>query len=329
MKAISAILLIGAVLAAAANGHSGTERDQVLRVIAFSGVPTLPIRVAEARGLFAAQGLKVITEITPNSPKLRSGLGSGTYHIAHAAVDNAVAMVETENADVVIVMGGDDSMNEFVVQPEIGAVTDLKGKIVIVDAPNTAYALQARRILARAGLRDGDYELRAVGGTPQRLKAMLSDRSLAASMLNPPFSIQAMRQGLRSLGTATDLLGPYQGMGAFVRRDWARQNQQLLVRYLTAFLQAQRWFVDPANRPHATALLAEALELDPLVAAETYERGLEGLAADAQLDLKGLRAVLALRAEVEGQWDGTPPPIDGYYDLTYYQMALVRVGGSD
>lgn len=219
-------------------------------------------------------------------------------------------------------------MNELVVQPGIRSVAELKGRAVIVDAPNTAYALQLKKILASHGLRSGDYELKTVGGTPLRLKAMLSDRGNAATMLNPPFSIQATRGGLRSLGSAAELLGAYQGMSAFVRRDWARDNRDALVRYLTAFLEAQRWFVAPAHRNEAIALLAASLELDPDVAAETYDRGLRGLAPDAKLNIEGFRKVLALRAEVEGQWGGTPPSAERYYDLTYYDAALADAGGT-
>jgi ABC-type nitrate/sulfonate/bicarbonate transport system substrate-binding protein len=319
------IVAVGALLAAAnslPHPRAQTPAFRPLKVVAFSGVPTMPIRVAAARGLFARHGLQVELEITPNSPQLRNGLAAGTYDLAHAAVDNAIAMVETANADVAIVLGGDNSMNEFVVQPEIRSIADLKGKAVIVDAPDTAYALQARKILATAGLSPKDYELKVVGGTPQRLKAMLADPTNAASMLNPPFSIQATKRGLRSLGAAADLLGRYQGMGAFVRRDWARDNRDTLVRYLTAFLEAQRWFVDPENREDAVALLSDALDLSPEVAADTYVRGLQGLAPDARLDLDGLREVLKLRAELEGQWGGTAPAAERYYDLSFYEAAL-------
>ena len=69
----------------------------------------------------------------------------------HGAVDNAVAMAEVAKADIAVVNGGDNGWNQLIVQPEIGAVADLRGKTVIVDAPNTAYALQLYELLARTG----------------------------------------------------------------------------------------------------------------------------------------------------------------------------------
>jgi ABC-type nitrate/sulfonate/bicarbonate transport system substrate-binding protein len=244
-------------------------------------------------------------------------------------VDNAVAMVETAGADVVIVLGGDGSMNELVVQPGIGAIADLRGKTVIVDAPNTAYALQLRKILLRHGLKAGqDYTLKPIGGTSQRLAAMREQTEYAASMLNPPFSILAGRAGLRSLGSAVAMLGPYQATGGFVRRAWAQANGPTLERYIRGYVEALRWSLAPANREETIALLAERLTLAPDVAALTYARAVDpagGLASDGRLDLEGFRNVLALRAELEGQWGGQPPAPERYLDLQYYRQALATL----
>src|SRR2546421_988197 len=100
-----------------------------------------------------------------------SGLAAGEFEIAQAAVDNAVAMVELAKQDVVIVTGGDSSMNELIVQPEVRSYGDLKGHTLLVDALNTAYALQLKKILLMNGLKDGvDYKLNPIGGTTQRLR---------------------------------------------------------------------------------------------------------------------------------------------------------------
>jgi len=42
--------------------------------------------------------------------------------------------------------------------------------------------------------------------------------------------------------------------------------------------------------------------------------------------MDGFKAVLALRAEIEGQWGGKPPAPDKYLDLGYYERALALVG---
>lgn len=330
---IAAVAGSGRAQAPNAARAAQTPPRQTLRVISFGGISTVPLRLALARGTFASHGLDVVAEFTPNSTVLREGLAAGKYDVAHAAVDNAVAMVELDHADVVVLMGSDDSMTELIVQPTIATVADLRGKTVAVDAPNTAYALQLRKILLMSGLTAGaDYTMKAVGGTPQRLDAMIRDKENAAAMLNPPFSIQAKAAGLKSLGSATKLIGPYQGIGAFALRSWAANHRDMLVTYLAAYVEALRWFLAPENKADALAFLAADLKLPPEVAAEAYARAVAvpgGLAPDARLDLAGLANVLKLRAEIEQQWKGIPPGPDKYFDPSYHQAALAFLAGQN
>src|SRR5262245_9321131 len=118
-----------------------------LAVIVFPGVPNLPIFAAQAKGFFAKRGLDSDIKFTPNSQELRNGLAEGRYQIAHSAVDNAFAMKDKANVDIAVVSGGDNSFNHLIAQPEIRSLADVKGKMVLVDAVNTAYAFQLYEIL--------------------------------------------------------------------------------------------------------------------------------------------------------------------------------------
>lgn len=297
-----------------------------LKVKVFPGAQNLPLFAAQAQGYFARQGLAVEILFTRDSQEQRDGLAKGEFQIAHAAVDNAVAMVERAKQDVVIVMGGDSSLNELFVQPDIASVKDLRGHTLVVDAPDTAYALQLKKVLLMNGLKEGaDYKVKPVGGTMIRLKSMLADKQMKAAMLNAPFSIDAQAAGLKSLGRAIDLIGPYQASGAFVQRGWAKANAATLERYITAYIQGMRWTLAPANRAEGAKLLTERLKLKPEVASRTMELLAEpkfGFATDARFDVKGFRNVLALRAEIEGDWGGKAPSAGRYYDLSYYKRAL-------
>jgi ABC-type nitrate/sulfonate/bicarbonate transport system substrate-binding protein len=316
--------------ALAASGGAAAAPETPLRVNVFPGSPNLPIFTGLERGIFARHGLKVDLQNTPNSQAQRAGLADGKFEIAHAAVDNAVAMVETAGCDTIIVMGGDASMNEFMVRPEIGGIADIRGKILAVDAPNTAYALVAKKILKNNGLIEGrDYTVRPVGGTMQRSQAIATDPELAAGMVNLPFSITIREKGLKSLGRSRDLIGPYQATGAFVMRSWAQANGDPLERYIAAYVESVRVAMDPANRGEAAATLVKHLNLDPKVAEQTVAQLMIpgfGLAPDARFDMEGFRTVLALRAEMEGQWGGKPPAPEKYLDLGYYERALKRLG---
>jgi ABC-type nitrate/sulfonate/bicarbonate transport system substrate-binding protein len=306
-----------------------TAAQAPLRVKAFPGASALPLIVAATQGIYEKHGLKVELLFTQNSQEQRDELASGAVQVAHAAVDNAVAMVERAKHDVVIVTGGDSSMNEFFVQPDVRGFADLKGRTLVVDAPNTAYALQAKKILLMNGLREGaDYKVHPVGGTILRYRAMRESREYAAAMLNPPFSVDAAAAGLRSLGRAVDLLGAYQAGGAFVLRSWAQANAETLERYIAAYIEATRWTVMPQNRGAGAKLLVDRFKVDAGVSERTMELLSDpkfGLARDARFDMAGFRNVLALRAEIEGDWGGKPPAPEKYVDLRYYERASGRL----
>jgi len=319
--------MLGALACAAMFGTMSAAPAQThLKVMVFPGLSNFSIFAAEHKYLFAKHGLAVELLNTPNSDVLRNGLAKGDHQIAHAAVDNAVAMVELAKADVAIVTGGDNGLNHIFVQPEINAYADLRGKTVVVDAPNTAFALLLYKALKDAGLNKGDYTVKPVGGTTARLEAMTKDKAnAAAAVLNPPFTFRAGEAGLKDMGTATKAVGAYQSDGAFIMRDWAKANSDALVRYISAYVEGRRWALDPANKAEAIALLSERLKLTPQVAALAYAVATdpaEGMAKDAKFDMAGFANVLKLRAEIEGQWGGKPPAPEKYVDLSYYDRAL-------
>jgi ABC-type nitrate/sulfonate/bicarbonate transport system substrate-binding protein len=315
---LAAALAMGALRPAAA-------ADTGLTVMVFQGMQNLPLLAAQAKGLFAKRGLAVEIKIAPSSEELRNGLAQGRYQIVHTAVDNGVAMAEVAKVDIAVVLGGDDGFNHLFVQPEIASYQDLRGKTVVVDAPDTAFALQLYKMLKLNGLHKGDYAVKPVGATFKRLDAMQHDKSAAAAMLNVPFSIRAGRAGLKDMGTAVAAIGPYLATSGFVLRAWGAANADVLTRYIGAYVEGLRWSLDPANKAAAVDLLAGWLKVPPDIALECYEIAASpagGLAKDAQLDLEGFRNVLKLRAEIEGQWGGTPPSPEKYLDLSYYRAAV-------
>jgi ABC-type nitrate/sulfonate/bicarbonate transport system substrate-binding protein len=298
----------------------------LLHVNTFPTARSLPFYVGVERGFFARHGLNVQLEFTESSERQRAGLASGAVDIVHAAVDNAVAMIDVAKADIVIVSGGDSGTNEFYVQNTIKDFADIRGHAIAVDATNTAYALQARKILAGHGLKDGaDYTLNPVGNGTHRLQALITDSNNAGAILNVPYTLEAAAHGLKSLGRTTDMLGPYQAGGAFVRRAWAHDNALTLDNYLAGFIEALRWSIDPKNRAAAAAILVDKLKLSPDMADKSLALIVEpgfGFTPDAKFDIAGFKNVLALRAETEG---GAPAALEHYIDLSYYDRAMKLV----
>jgi len=297
---------------------------ETIRVNTFPNAKALPFHAGLANGVFARRGVTLELSFTENSTKQREGLAAREFDLVHAAVDNAVAMAEVTKKDVVIVTGGDSGMNEFFVQAYVRSFADLRGRKLVVDAPNTAYAIQAKKILLKHGLKDGtDYTVVPVGRGELRLKAMAENRDYAAAVLNLPFSIQAEQLGMKSLGNTVDILGPYQANGAFALRAWVESNGPLLERYIAAYVEALRWVRRPENQAPCVAILMDKLKVSRDVAERTYRLLVDpvrGFTPDAAFDPEGFRNLLALRAEIEG--DGTAARAEKYVDLSYYQRAI-------
>jgi ABC-type nitrate/sulfonate/bicarbonate transport system substrate-binding protein len=317
--------VIGAVAGAAVMAMSAAAAAQTpLKVIVFPTLANLAQYAALSQGYYSKRGLAVELIATPNSDETREGLAQGRYQIAHGGVDNAVAQAETDKVDLFIFIGGNNGFNSLIVQPDIRSYDDLRGKTMAVDSPVTAFAILMYKMLDVKGLKRGDYTVKAVGGSPQRFQALSKDKTYAAAILNPPFTLQAQDAGLKDLGAAIDVVGPYQSDGGWVLRSWAKANEDTLVRYIQANIEGIRFALNPANKAAMTAVLAERLKLPPDIAARSLQLVLDqkGFATDAKLDMEGFRNMLKLRADMLGTWGGNPPAPERYLDLSYYQRAL-------
>ena len=317
MKRLLAAAL-AVVSATAVTPRDVRAEDTKLSVIVFQGLQNLPMFAAQAKGFYAKRGLNVDIKFTPNSDELRNGIAEGRYQIAHSAVDNSFALKDKANVDIAVVLGGDNSFNHLMVQPEINSLADIKGKTVVVDALNTAYAFQLYEMLRQKGLNKGDYEVKSVGATGFRLDAMTKDKAMVAGIMNPPFSTRGEKAGLKDMGTAAAALGAYQGTSAFVLREWGKENTDTMVKYIQAYIEGWRWAFDPKNKGEVIALLVERLKLTEEVATSAFDSTKNDFHRDGAIDMDGVKNVLKLRAQFEG---GAPADPAKYLDLSYYQKA--------
>lgn len=297
-------------------------------VSTFPNAKALPLWAETEHGLFARRGCDLRLHETGSSDEQREALARGDVHIAQAALDNGVAMA-VAGEDVVIVMGGETGMNDFVVQADIGSFEDLRRRTLAVDSPFTAYALLARRALAQNGLvYERDYAMKPVGNGARRLKALLTDRTIAGAVLNPPFSAEALMHGLKSLGRLNDMLGPYQAGGAYVMRSWAQANRASVVAYIQGYVDSLRWVRSAASTKACESMLARKLDLSTELASATLSQLRDpsfGFSEDAALSEEGMKNLLATRAETEG---GCGPDAAAVVDLSYYHEAMRTLSAS-
>jgi ABC-type nitrate/sulfonate/bicarbonate transport system substrate-binding protein len=314
---VLAALLLGFTVAGVARAQ-----ETKVTVMVFRGGQNLPLFAAQEQGFLAKRGLAVNVIFAPSADELPRVLGDGRVQIIHSTSDNVVKIHDVDKLDAALIVGGDNAHNHIIVQQDIGKLEDLRGQTIALDTSTSGYAFMLFAILKQHGLNKSDYAVKTVGATPRRLEAMINDKSNKAAVLNPPFSIQAVKAGLKDLGSAVSMIGPYQGPAGYTLRSWAKANEETLVKYLQAYIEGVRWVLDPANKAAATQMLARRLELSPDIAAAVYDiitDTNEGFAKDGRFDLEGFKNVLRLRAEYEGVAPAAP---EKYLDLSYYEKAL-------
>ena len=298
-----------------------------IRLNVFAGMQNLPNYAAETRGFFAARGLDVTTTVTRSSQEQRNALASGDCDIAHSASDNSLAMVDA-GVEVALVVGLDNGFNKIVAVPGIETIDHLRGRTLGVDALDTAFALLVYEILRRKGLRHGlDYHVRSIGATRARLEAVQQGQ-VDFTILNLPFNLFAQQAGQKVLIDPIDAIGPYQGTGGFVRRDWVARHRHRLVHYLAAYVEGLRWVLEPGNRAGVIALLRQKMELSPEIAERCYGFACDpqrGFARDAKIDTLGLDCLLKLRDTYSPRPDGTPRRWDQYVDEGPYAEAIAML----
>lgn len=123
-----------------------------------------PVYVAQSQGFFDEMAIDLDLTYTDASTRAVQVLASRDADITSVAADTAIEAIE-RGAPFVMV-GGSTRLPVYtlIARPEIRSYADLRGKLVGVTGANVAEGPLLRKLLARYGLRDEDYETIAVGG---------------------------------------------------------------------------------------------------------------------------------------------------------------------
>jgi len=317
---------------APADGTAMRPGVQGLTQVQYGSVVQAPayvdVYIATARGLFAEQGLDVESTVFPDPGTASRAFVSGSIDFANIGLDYMIRAAEQTNNNVVVVAGQERrSTFALIATPDVTSYEGLRGQVLAVVGPNDGTTLLLKRMLAANGLREGDYDMQVVGGTPNRVAAMQAGVAKGGMIAAPAF-FGLLDQGMRLLGLSADYVSEYAFSNHYVRRDWAARNRDLVVRYLTAIVKADRWIADPANKNEGIGILAEATRTSPDVARRTWEFAIEQLdshSRDGEVSFAGMTAIIEQLGAIGDLSQPLPPP-ERYVDGSYVEQArqLVR-----
>ncbi|HZT05738.1 MAG TPA: PhnD/SsuA/transferrin family substrate-binding protein [Chloroflexota bacterium] len=191
-------------------------------------------------GIYTAENIDVELDVTQSSKAQMGRLRDGVWDVVHTNADNVYWWNEDNGADFLIVLATPGRPNQsLVVRPEIHSCAELRGKPIAVDASESGYVTPLRILLKKAGLAEEgrDFTFLEVGATQQRIDSMRAGDTFGA-MVGSDQAAALEREGFHVLDSINHLYTNYAG-GTAVRREWAEKREDLLLRYLRAYLRGQ------------------------------------------------------------------------------------------
>ena len=303
-----------------------------IRMMTFGGATNLPVWIAQEKGFFEKEGVKLTYAQTNGSVEQIKGFYEGKFDVISTAFDNIVAYAEGQSDiplpgpyDMVAFMGVHGGMNSLMTRADINGYADIKGKTVAVDALKSGYGIVLYQILKQRGKLtvDKDYKVISVGNTDKRLEAMRDNKAVAA-IIGAPTDIEVQKQGFKLLADAAKELGSYQGSAMVVRTSWAKDHEADLAPFIRAVVAATDLIFKDKElsiavlRKHIPTMTQEDAE-------KLYPRlvGPGGLIPHSAMDIKGVKTVLKIR-ETYGEPKKKMGPISRYVDTSYYKRALAQ-----
>jgi NitT/TauT family transport system substrate-binding protein len=191
--------------------------------------------MAKETGIYSKNGLDVqLIRATGNvavMALLSSEVGIGVMGGA------SVIASHLSGSDAVMIASGQVITDYVLVtQPKIKTAAQLKGGILGVSSLSGSSISASRFVLRKLGLdADKDVSIIVVGGTPDRLIALQTGK-IQSTLLSPPTSIVAEKEGFNLLADVGDLPFPYNSLAT--TRRFIRENHETVRKYIKSHIEA-------------------------------------------------------------------------------------------
>ncbi len=310
----------------------GARADTTLRLgqvpSTMKSVGVVPYVIADQKGFFTREHLAVqLVPLEGGTDQMVKRLDAGDVEISSSATPYFIqAVAEGRSQDVAVAAATANPIYSLMVKPDIKSFADLKGKTLGLSLGIDTISISMRKLLAQKGLKDGDYKVKELVGTPVRFDC-LKRGECDGVPLGQPEDFTAIDHGFTRLGVSTDAVKHFEFTVLIVRPDWAKQNRAALVGFLRGFAAALQYFRDPAHRNDVVKTIVATTGVTDKIARETLklyfqpDRGV--IPRVGELDLKGLAQVIAFMGEA-GVLKAPLPKPERFVDRSYLRAAGVR-----
>ncbi len=286
---------------------------------------SLPMRIADAEGFYAANGLRfTMVQIIGGAESSLVALEEGKADVAHVATSFLITAAMRGADTVAITAEFNNPIYSLVAKPWYKSIEELKGRRVGMADMNGSVSLATLALFEKHGLTQSDLDINVIEGTPGRFNCLMRG-DCDAVPLGQPQDFHALRQGFRLLGATNEAVPDFVYTVTAARKSWAAEHKDVLARYVRAMRDSFRFIRDPQNRPRIATLMkewwgsSEDTALSTLDLFFTPEKNV--LPFEGEINLKGVEQVIRFLKD-GGVVNGPIPPAETFVDLQYLKAGL-------
>jgi NitT/TauT family transport system substrate-binding protein len=304
-------LAIALLLAAATIRPAATQAADVTRLKVGISEPVntvLALWMAEAAGLYEAQGLKVEIINMSGGSRGAEALQAGRIDVMHVGLSSVVRL-NRGGADLRLIASLSNVIRfTFFSAPAVKSAADLKGGVVGVSSFGSESDATVTLALQKLGLKRDDVTLKEYGGGMRRLAALKAG-DIKATAINEPVASTAREEGLNVM---VDLVAdqiPWLFSGLVVKRSFLQDHREQLARFLKATAEGN--FIALSDDKRAKEVLAKETSVsDAKIIAISYDDFRQQAPMDLAPVRRGAENIIAQFP------DGVSRKVDDYVDTS-------------
>ena len=291
MRLITRIVFASFVLLMAAAPASAQLRKLNIAYTATSPYQAVLI-IAKEAGIFKKHGLDPQLILTPGGSLGFQAMMGGD--VAMVMADGSAAVTSNlAGADVVIIASFLNTFPYSLISiPEVKKVDQLVGGKVAISRFGSATDVSVRMSLAKVGLNpDKDVTILQIGTQTTRFAALQS-KQVQATIITPPFTLTARKQGYNTLVDMAQLNIPFELTAFLTRRSFIKTQRETVAQVVTALAEAVHFY--KREKEPSIKILSRYLQTNDREALEeTYrEVALKTLPEKPYATLPGIQVII-------------------------------------
>ena len=282
----------------------------------------MPIWIAQHAGLFRDENLAVTIEPLEGVDEVTDRLRSGHAQLVYGISEHVVLDHEAGGPQQII--GGNINRLPFslISQKEIKTIEGLRGKTIGVSSLEAGSSSLIIELLKQNGLHyPADYRMEAVGPILARWDKLQSG-AIDAGLQGAPLNYIAIDKGFNSLCEPREIIPDFQFTSLHVNQDWANTHQDIMLRFMRAFIRAHRWFYSHRDGCRAIAMQETGIEAAYADRAwDDYTRDTI-FPQDGDVSSTALQSLIEISGLIRALPNRSKTKADDYINRTFWRQAM-------